>query len=238
MTKPSTPEFDQYAERFEEDMRQSIPAAFAEGQYFAEYKIRHVARRLLGHDVTSFLDFGCGVGHSLCFAHAQFPNAELWGYDVSTQCLEFARQRVSIAKLTSDLNNLPTSGFDVIFAANVFHHIPFANRIAVMAQCKSLLRASGRLFLFEHNPLNPVTRRIFERCPFDKGATMLRRREALLLAAAVGLSVIRSDYTLFFPRQLRLLRPFEHMLGWVPLGAQYCVEMTRELRFNSGTAAA
>src|SRR5262249_50895625 len=122
--------------------------------------------------------------------------------------------------------------------ANVFHHIPCADRIAVMARCKSLMRTGGRLFLFEHNPLNPVTRRIFERCPFDQGATMLRRREALVLAEAVGLSVIRSEYTLFFPRQLRLLRPFERLLGWFPLGAQYCVEMTRELRLHSRTAAA
>ena len=194
MTKPSTPEFDQYAERFEEDMRHAIPAAFAEDQYFVEYKMKHVAHRLLGHDVTSFLDFGCGVGHSLSFAKALFPNAEIWGYDVSTQCLEVARQRAGIAQLTSDLDALSASGFDVVFAANVFHHIPLADRIAVMAQCKSLLRASGRIFLFEHNPLNPVTRRIFERCPFDKGATMLRRREALLLAEAVGLSVVRSEY--------------------------------------------
>src|SRR5262249_9395369 len=126
MTKSSHPEFDQYVERYEEDMRQAMPAAFAEGQYFAEYKMRHVARRLLGYTVTRFLDFGCGVGHSLSFAKALFPNAEIWGYDVSTQCLAVARQRVGRAQLTSDLRVLPASGCDVVFAANVFHHIPLA----------------------------------------------------------------------------------------------------------------
>jgi len=228
MINPSTPEFDQYAARFEEDMRRTIPAAFAEGQYFAEYKIRHVARRLLDQPVKSFLDFGCGVGHSLGFANAQFPNAEIWGYDESSKCIELARQRVGMAKLTSNLDDLPTGGFDVVFAANVFHHIPFANRKAAMARCKSLLGAGGRIFLFEHNPLNPVTRKIFERCPFDKEAAMLRRREVLLLAQAVGLCVMRSDYTLFFPRQLGFMRPAEHMLGWLPLGAQYCIEMATQ----------
>ena len=54
---------------------------------------------------------------------------------------------------------------------------------------------------------------------------MLLRREAFALAKAAGLRLIRSDYTLFFPRQLGFLRLFEPMLGWFPLGAQYCVEM-------------
>src|SRR5215475_7050243 len=160
----STPEFDRYAERFEEDMRQTIPAVFAEGDYFAEYKILHVARRLSNRRVTSFLDFGCGIGHSLGFAKAQFPDAQIWGYDVSAKCIDLARQRLGAAKLTSDLDDLPMDGFDVVFAANVFHHIPLADRPAVLVRCKSVLRAGGRLFLFEHNPLNPLTRKIFERC--------------------------------------------------------------------------
>ena len=227
MTNPSSPEFDQYAERFEEDMRQTIPGIFAEGGYFAKYKILYVARRLSDQRVTRFLDFGCGIGHSLCFAHAQFPNAELWGYDLSAKCIELARRRVGTAKLTSNLDDLPTGGFDVVFAANVFHHIPFADRKVVLARCKSLLRASGRIFLFEHNPLNPVTRKIFDRCFFDRGAVMLHRREVLHLAAAVGLNIGHASYTLFFPRQLAFLRPVERLLGWLPLGAQYCVEMVK-----------
>jgi 2-polyprenyl-3-methyl-5-hydroxy-6-metoxy-1,4-benzoquinol methylase len=225
MIKPSPPEFDQYAGRFEEDTRQSIPTVFAEGQYFAEYKIRHIARRLLDYEVTRFLDFGCAVGQSLCLANAQFPNAEIWGYDVSTQCVELARQRAGMAKLTSNLDDLPAGGFDVVFAANVFHHIAFANRMAAMARCKSLLRTGGRIFVFEHNPLNPVTRRIFERCAFDREAMMLHRREVLQLGMAVGLKIVRADYTLFFPRQLAFLRPCERLLRWLPFGAQYCVEM-------------
>jgi 2-polyprenyl-3-methyl-5-hydroxy-6-metoxy-1,4-benzoquinol methylase len=230
VTTPSTPEFDRYAERFEEDMRQTIPAAFAEGQYFTEYKILHVARRLLDQKVIRFLDFGCGIGHSLCFASVQFPNAEIWGYDVSTKCIELARQRVGMAKLTSNLDDLPSGGFDVVFAANVFHHIPLVDRKAMMARCKNLLRTGGRIFLFEHNPLNPMTRRIFERCAFDTGAVMLHRGEVLQLAEVVGLKIGHADYTLFFPRQLAFLRLLERMLGWLPLGAQYCVEMVNEAK--------
>ena len=227
MNKRTPPEFDHYAGRYEADLKQSIPSSLAEDQYFAEYKIRYVAHRIGSHDPMSLLDFGCGVGRSLCLLNKQFPNTELWGYDVSTQSVELARQHAKMAHLTSNLDDLPIAGLDVIFAANVFHHIPHAERMGALAQCKRLLRDNGRIFLFEHNPFNPVTRFIFERCPFDEGAVMLRRREAIALAEKVGLSVVRSDYTLFFPRQLSFLRPMERLLGWLPLGAQYCVEMAK-----------
>ena len=218
-------DFDRYAEGYEDALRKSIPKVLVEEQYFVEYKIRHVARCVLGKEVKKFLDFGCGIGQSLCVANRHFPNAELWGYDVSAECIAVAKQRAKIVKLTSSLDDLPSESFDVVFVANVFHHIPSSERIRVMQRCKSLLRDDGRIFMFEHNPFNPVTRWVFQRCPFDEGAVMLLRSEAFALAKAAGLRLIRSDYTLFFPRQLGFLRLFEPMLGWFPLGAQYCVEM-------------
>lgn len=227
MSNPIPPEFDKYAGRYEADLRESIPPVFSEDQYFSEYKVRYVARRIESRDSIRLLDFGCGVGLSLGLLNRQFPNMELWGYDVSVQSVEVARQRAMTAHLTSNLGDLPCAKFDVIFAANVFHHIPGAERMDALARCKSLLRTGGRMFLFEHNPFNPVTRLIFERCSYDAGAVMLYKREVLLLAEAVGLSVVQSNYTLFFPRQVAFLRPFERFLGWFPLGAQYCVEMAK-----------
>ena len=227
MNEPSPHEFDRHADRYEADMRQSIAAALADDQYFAEYKIRYVARRMQDNAPSRLLDFGCGIGRSLSLFHLQFPGAELWGYDVSPKSIEFARQRRAMAHLTSNLADLPLAEFDLIFAANVFHHIARSKRGEVLARCRDLLRNGGRIFVFEHNPFNPVTRLVFERCPFDKGASMLRRREVLLLAKEVGLNVLHSGYTLFFPRQVAVLRPLERMLEWLPLGAQYCVEMAK-----------
>lgn len=227
MSKSSPPEFDQYAGRYEADLQRSIPPAIADDRYFAEYKIRHVTRRIGGRASGKILDFGCGVGRSLGLLSEHFPRMELWGYDLSEQSIELARQRAPKARLTSNLTDLPEAAFDVIFAANVFHHIPAAERTGSLSRCKSLLRNGGRMFLFEHNPVNPVTRLIFERCPYDRGAEMLRRREALLLAQSVGMRVLRARYTLFFPRQVGFLRPIERLLGWLPLGAQYCVEMAK-----------
>jgi ubiquinone/menaquinone biosynthesis C-methylase UbiE len=228
MNKNLLPEFDQYAARYEADLNQSIPSAFAEDAYFAEYKIRYISGRIGSNHPTSLLDFGCGIGRSLSLLNRQFPSTELWGYDVSSQSVELASQQYpEMAHLTSNLDDLPNAGFDIIFTANVFHHIPLTERTDALIQCKRLLKDGGRIFLFEHNPFNPVTRLIFERCPFDKDAVMLKRSETLKLAEKAGLKVVRSDYTLFFPRQLSFLRPTEQLLGWLPLGAQYCVEMAK-----------
>jgi SAM-dependent methyltransferase len=227
MNKPQPSEFDKYANRYESDLQESLPTALAEDQYFAAYKVNHIAYRLDGGELQRLLDFGCGVGRSLCLLNKQFPNAELWGYDISTQSVELARKRAVMAYLTSNLDDLPEAGFDAILAANVFHHIPPAERKDALLRGKKLLRDNGRLFVFEHNPFNPLTRLVFERCPYDKGAIMLPRRETLKLADEVGLRVIRSDYTLFFPPQLGRLRSLERLFGWLPLGAQYCVEMAK-----------
>lgn len=223
----SAPEFDQYAARYETDLQKSIPDFFAEDQYFSEYKIQYMAHRIGDSTPANLLDFGCGIGRNLCLLNEQFPYAKLWGYDVSNQSIEFARQRAAMAHLTSNPDDLPVSRFDVIFVANVFHHIPSAKRREALGQCKRLLRDGGRIYLFEHNPFNPATRFVFDHCPFDEGAVMLSRRESLELAKGAGLSVTHSGYTLFFPRPLAFLRPFERMLCWLPLGAQYCVEMAK-----------
>jgi len=64
---------------------------------------------------------------------------------------------------------------------------------------------------------------------------MLHRREVFKLAEAVQLKIKRAEYTLFFPKQLALLRPVERLLGWLPLGAQYCVEMVKKTKIlNNG----
>lgn len=218
------PEFDRFAAGYEELLQASLPASQAEDPYYAEYKVRHVATRMSAP--TRVLDFGCGVGKSLPLLRQQFPRAELWGYDVSPDSLRMAQGVAPDAHLTCDWQALPAGGLELILAANVFHHIPPAEQPAALERCHRLLTPGlGRLFIFEHNPLNPVTRRVFERCPFDEHATMIPRARLLQLSAAAGLRVVRSDFTLFFPKQLSVLRPLERWLGWVPMGAQYCVEL-------------
>jgi SAM-dependent methyltransferase len=221
------PEFDQYADQYDRLLSDTIPDSLNEDGYFAEYKIS-LMHALLGDVMPArILDFGCGAGRSLPFLDRYFPSSELWGYDVSPESIRLAAQRVPRASLHSDWNSIASTTFDVVIATNVFHHIPPAERSLALMQCRQVLADQGQMFLFEHNPFNPVTRWIFERCPFDQDAEMLSMKSARNLASTIGMRIVDAGYTLFFPRPLAWLRPLERSLRWLPLGAQYYVQMTR-----------
>ncbi len=223
----SNPEFDKYAEQYDQVLGETIPGGLNEDGYFAEYKVALVAKLLHKKNTARILDFGCGAGRSLPYLAKYFPEAELWGHDVSDASLKIASERVPSAKLFYDWNTIEGMRFDVIIAANVFHHIPIEQRQSALLQCRNALAIDGLMFMFEHNPYNPATRFIFERCPFDADAHMLSLRSARGLAAKVGFQSVKYGYTLFFPRPLAFLRPIESLLRGVPLGAQYYVQMAK-----------
>lgn len=223
----SQPEFDQYAKQYDQILRDSIPEGLNEDGYFAEYKVALMEARLGENKPKRILDFGCGAGRSLSHLERYFPKAELWGYDVSPASLEIASKRVPRAKLRSDWNAISEIRFDVIIAANVFHHIQPSQRQLALSQCRDALSPEGQMFLFEHNPYNPATRWIFERCPFDADAEMLDLKTALTLTSEAGFQSEQHGYTLFFPRPLAFLRGLEPWLSRLPLGAQYYVQMAK-----------
>jgi len=221
----SKPEFDQYAKQYDQVLGEAIPESLNEDGYFAEYKIALMDARLGDNRPARILDFGCGAGRSLPYLEQYFPDAELFGYDLSSDSLDIAAKRTPRARLFSDWNDIAAWRFDAIVAANVFHHIPVVKRREALTQCRLVLAEGGQMFLFEHNPFNPATRWIFERCPFDADAEMLNLKSALDLSREAGFNSEQHGYTLFFPRQFAFLRGIEPLLKRLPLGAQYYVQM-------------
>lgn len=219
------PEFDQYAHEYDQLINHSIPKQLNEEGYFDEYKIALTYRRTSDNVPLRILDFGCGSGRGLPYFEKYFPKSELWGYDVSPESLEVARERVSTVELVHEWETIAEQRFDLIFTANVFHHIPIEERQSALNRCRDVLNEGGQMFLFEHNPYNPATRWIFDRCPFDVDAEMLPMRQSLQLARKSGLRVIHTGYTLFFPRPLSFLRSLEVKMEWLPIGAQYYVQL-------------
>jgi len=221
----SMPEFDQYARQYDHVLGESIPASLNEDGYFAEYKIALMSARLESNRPHRILDFGCGAGRSMPYLDQYFPDSELYGYDLSSASLDIAAKHTPRAKLFSDWDEIADLRFNAIVAANVFHHIPVGQRREALTQCRLVLAERGQMFMFEHNPFNPMTRWIFERCPFDVDAEMLRMKSALELSREAGFNSEQHGYTLFFPRQLAFLRRIEPWLKRIPLGAQYYVQM-------------
>jgi len=221
-------EFDRFAGDYEKILDRSVAVSGEESAYFAEYKARYLARVVPPALRGRVLDFGCGVGLLAGFLARHLAPARLDGFDVSEECV----RRVDPALagrgvFTADAGRL-AGDYGLIVAANVLHHVDRAERQATLRSLAGRLAPRGRLALFEHNPANPVTRRVVERCPFDEGVELLPPAESSRYLATAGLRVVRRDYIVFLPRALAWLRPLEPRLAWLPLGAQYAMIGVKE----------
>ncbi len=216
-------EFDDFANHYRDLLDQSVSASGESGEYFANFKAQY-ASRILGNDFSgTILDYGCGVGLLTGYLLQSFPHAQVLGFDPSQASVRMASPEVaSRAHLTTEETTLPPK-VDAIILANVMHHVPPAERPSLMTALAERLSPSGRIFIFEHNPANPVTRAAVCRCAFDRDAVLLRPPEVTGYFRHAQLSVLRHDYIVFFPRLLSWLRPTENLLTWCPLGAQYAV---------------
>lgn len=220
-------EFDRFAEEYDAQHRANIAITGEEPEYFARYKIAELARFVEGRNAPALriLDFGAGIGNSVPFFRAYFPDAELTCADPSERSIDLSRRRfpgnenytiLSGCKIPHD-----DGAFDVAFSACVFHHIPPDEHLHWMREMRRVVRPDGMITIFEHNPLNPLTVRAVNTCPFDENAILIRAGALKAALERAGWVDVRLRYHLFFPHALRALRPLERRLFWAPIGAQY-----------------
>jgi 2-polyprenyl-3-methyl-5-hydroxy-6-metoxy-1,4-benzoquinol methylase len=216
-------QFDQFADDYQKILDQTLAALGEGSSYFAEYKARYFSRLLRQDFSGKVLDFGCGVGLLSGFLKQHVPGAQIHGFDISADSIRKVDRLLTDQGLfTSEFDRL-AHDYDLIIVANVMHHLAPHQRQATVHELTSRLNPDGRLVILEHNPANPLTRRIVERCPFDKDAVLLAPPEARHYLLQAGLRVVRRDYVVFMPRGLSWLRPLEAWLVWLPLGAQYVI---------------
>ncbi|MCS6988933.1 MAG: methyltransferase domain-containing protein [Chloroherpetonaceae bacterium] len=223
-------DFDAFAKDYDEIMAAQLKGFGEESAYFAEYKVRLVKERLRKSASTlpkTILEYGCGTGRNLTFLKEHFPDAVIEGCDISAESLNVAAKRMPDARLYQMREEMPKKQYDLVFVACVFHHIAPEERASAFEQIRALMKPSGELFIFEHNPYNPVTRRIVNACPFDKDAILLPPAELASRAKDAGLKVLENRYALFYPAPLKALRPTEAYLGWLPLGGQYYIRAVK-----------
>ena len=75
--------------------------------------------------------------------------------------------------------------------------------------------------IFEHNPLNPITKKIVNNCPLDKDAVLIRSGHMENLMQQAGLNTIKSNFILFTTFDKPFFQKVDRALGWLPIGAQY-----------------
>ncbi|MEO6695021.1 MAG: class I SAM-dependent methyltransferase [Ignavibacteria bacterium] len=224
-------DFDKFAGQYENILDEQLDFFGEENTYFAEYKVRLV-KETLGNEPDNILEFGCGIGRNLKFFSQFFPKANVYGSDISEKSLSIAeKENPGLSFFELNKNNIDSfeDKFDLIFISCVFHHIKPAERNDAIETINKMLRKNGTVYIFEHNPYNPVTRHIVNTCPWDTDAILLNMKETLDLMKHAGLEVDQKNYSLFFPASLKFLRPVEFYLGKIPLGGQYYVKGVKKV---------
>lgn len=225
-------EFDKFADEYHASLTAGIAVSGEGPEYFSEYKIIDIAREFGGASRAAatgarVLDFGAGIGNSVPYVRKHIPRAELTCLDLSQRSLEVAEKRFGdmarYVRFDGARIPFPQDHFDIAYAMCVFHHISHADHVALLQELRRVVRPGGSLFIFEHNPFNPLTVRVVNNCPFDENAHLIRGREMKRRLLAAGFASASTRYRVFFPHFLRALRPLEAALAWLPLGGQYFV---------------
>lgn len=215
--------FDDWAEDYEERLNACIGLSGETDDYFHVHKLSCLKRWMGELDPqATILDYGCGTGKLASLTAQAFRKSKVYGYDISPRSVEVARKRWGhFENLVFSSELPPKKYFDLIIAANVFHHIKPPNRIGKLLQLKDRIKPGKNIVIFEHNPLNLLTRRVVHACPFDKEAELISPSGFIALAHGIGLRLRLKRYIVFFPRFLSSFRRIEPVLGFLPLGAQY-----------------
>ena len=194
--------------------------------YFSARKIREIVRHTVEVDgKLKVLDLGCGDGLCCHYFRKYLSRAEIYGIDISMESL-----------ISSGNRNIPRGHFSlydglhipfhndlfhIVLMANVLHHVYHPeHQKALLKECRRVLMKKGKLFIFEHNPLNPITRKLVNDCPFDQGAVLVHFQRLKNILTNVGFNH-RWWFFLFFPGMLNKIEFIERWLRWLPLGAQY-----------------
>ena len=237
---PSDPaEFDQFASGYGAGMEN--PAKRMVGRSADDFILPKVqwmlrdleARPIRGAHVAELrlLDFGCGTAPFLRNLRKQGFPGHLRGCDVSQGMLDEAA-RTWDTDSGQSLDLVPEDGgewpyhdasFELIVLSGVLHHVPVEARDELLGRIVRLLVPNGRLYVFEHNVLHPLTRWVVHRTKIDRNAVLLSSREVRYRLRDAGLPISLTSYLLFVPPRWTWLRPVETWLRWMPMGGQFVV---------------
>jgi ubiquinone/menaquinone biosynthesis C-methylase UbiE len=219
--------FDEFARDYRNIHNENIRLTGADSHYFSEFKVKWLREYYGKSNPASILDLGAGDGACLSFFRTYFPEAKLYGIDVSELSIEEAAAKnipdTEVRAYNGTEIPYPDNHFDAILVATVMHHIRFELHESLMKEALRVLKPGGRLFLVEHNPWNPVTRHMVNTCPFDEDAVLLKPGYAKKLLRQSGFREVKNHFTLFFPRGgiFKAFHFLEKYFSPLPIGGQY-----------------
>ena len=227
-------EFDRHAASYDGGLDNPIKRMMGDSaDQFIAVKARWLLRREAGlkKGGLALLDYGCGAGDLLRVLADLGTRAAFTGCDVSTRMLDEAARRWPGALgpvptlVVQDGARTPFGDrqFDIVTISAVLHHVPVEERQAVYRELGRVLKPGGRIYVFEHNPRNPLVRYVIARTPIDENAILLDAREVRHGLLDTARYELETDYLMFMPPGIAFLRPIDRTLAWLPLVAQYVV---------------
>jgi SAM-dependent methyltransferase len=228
MAERSFDDFDRYAKEYRSIHTANIKISGADSFYFAEMKVK-LLQQFEGNVSLKALDVGCGDGATELYINKYFPLWQVFAIDTSKQSVEEARSK-NISNCTFqnyDGGNIPfaANSFEIVFMAGVLHHINPSLHNDIIKEVNRVLKPPGRFYLFEHNPLNPLTKHLVNTCVFDKDARLLKSGYTERVLRENNFVIKKKKFIIFFPRKgiLSKLIFLEKYLQWLPLGGQYFI---------------
>ncbi len=219
-------DFNKTTDSYREKVKDSISFANADSDLILEVKANLILKTLKdkfqNFENISVLDVGCGVGlmdQLLCP-----PLKNLSGVDIAQDAVKKAETlNPNVHYSSYDGKQLPFQDdfFMACFVVCVLHHVPPKEWIDLLLDIKRTLKTGGLLFVFEHNPWNPLTRLVTTRCELDEDAALISPLKMRALMKGSGFKILDSRAILYFPWRGAFLRKLDTMLGQLYLGGQY-----------------
>lgn len=150
--------------------------------HVVEHYLRKRTRFVIGHcPLGDGLDVGCGTG--ALAARLARAGYTMSGVDPSEGMLEILRRRdPEIQAIRASGTDLPfeDDSFDLVLSVAVLHHIADPGDVRrTLAEMMRVVKAAGRVLVWDHNPRNPYWGLLMARVPQDTG------EERLISAAEV-----------------------------------------------------
>lgn len=221
-------EFDAYSAEYRETIASTVPFAGETLDAATRLKALHLAalvgRYGIAAEAADVLDVGCGVGLAHGIYAEQFGSVT--GADISTESLSIARSEypdISYDLYDGQQLPYPENRFDVCTATCVMHHVDPLSWGNFIREMVRVLKPGGVVVIFEHNPFNPVTRIVVNRCPFDEDAILISAKQLQAMVKSSGIPHPEREYILTFPFHESISLATDRVLRSIPIGAQYVV---------------
>lgn len=219
-------DFDSVSTNYREIHDKNLKGTGYSSSYFAERKAIELSRHIKEREkIINILDFGCGDGLVAEFLKKYFPFSYVSGFDISEKNIKAASSKniLNSEFKVYDGRKIPRGQeeFDIILLSNILHHVTGPRlRLGILKECHRTLKLKGKLFIFEHNPYNPLTLKIVKDCPFDRDAKLINPCALNNLLKRSGF-ISKLRFIIFFPGFVNNKEFLEGAIWWLPFGGLY-----------------